>query len=313
MTDLIRVRGVQVRARHGVLPAEREAEQPFVVDLEVGCDVSAAAETDDLGKTLSYAWLAERAAEVLAGPPVNLIESLAARIADAVIMQELAEFVQVTVHKPEAPMPVAYADAAVTVRRERDRDVVVALGSNLGDRALTLAAALADLGALEGVRVRACSALVETAPVGPPQPDYLNAVALIATRLHPSTLLRAMHTIEARHGRRRSPSVEPNGPRVLDLDLIQAGDPVAGTDVTGRYGDLELPHPRAAGRAFVLAPWLDVAPSATLRTPEGVREVGALLRALPAAARAGVRPGPAWPAGRFGRGGASMPSGVTSW
>lgn len=295
MADVISVRGVHALARHGVLPQERERDQPFLVDLDVGCDLSAAAGSDDLDNTLSYAWLAEAAAGVLAGPPVNLLETLAGRIADAVMADEYVESVAVTVHKPEAPIPVACADAAVTIRRERDRDAVVALGANLGDRARTIAMALADLDAADGVRVRTVSPLVETDPVGPPQPDYLNAVALVATRLHPSSLLRAMHGIEARHGRRRDADAERNGPRTLDLDLIQVGDPAAGTDLPGRYDDLQLPHPRAAERAFVLAPWREVAPLARLHTPDGPREVAALLAALPHAVRAGVRRGPAWP------------------
>ncbi len=302
MGDVIRVRGVRVLARHGVLPTEREADQPFLADLDVDCDLVAAAASDDLDNTLSYAWLAEVAAGVLSGPPVNLVETLAGRIADAVLANEYVESVAVTVHKPQAPMPVACDDAAVTIRRERDRDAVIALGANLGDRARTMANALADLDAVEGVRVRAVSPLVETDPVGPPQPAYLNAVALLATRLHPASLLRELHRIEARHGRRRGPAVVRHGARSLDLDLLQVGDPAAGTDLPGRYGDLVLPHPRAHERAFVLTPWQLVDPNAVLRTPAGIDRVGALLPSLPVADRAGIRRGPARPSygGMFG-------------
>lgn len=305
MGDVIRVRGVRVRARHGVFPAERETDQPFVADLDVGCDLAAAAADDDLDQTLSYAWLAEVSAAVLAGPPADLIETLAGRIAEQVMRSDFVEFVTVTVHKPQAPMPVACADAAVTIHRERDLDAVIALGANLGDRARTMTTALADLDAVDGVRVRGVSGLIETDPVGPPQPDYLNAVATVATRLHPSSLLRAMHAIEARHGRRRVADTERDGPRTLDLDLIQVGDPARGTDLAGRYGDLQLPHPRAAERAFVLAPWLQVAPFAVLRTPDGPRDVADVLAALPDDARAGIRPArdhPRWPGRPAGRG-----------
>ncbi len=293
-SGLIVVRGIEAYARHGVLPEERDRAQPFLVDLEVGCDLEPAAATDDLDDTLSYAGLARLAASILAGPPVDLLETLAGRIADAVLADEWVEHVQVTVHKPEAPIGVPARDVSVTLRRERDRDVVVALGANLGDRARTLAGAVRDLAALDGARVRTVSALVETAPVGPPQPDYLNAVAVVATRLHPVSLLRELHAIEDRHRRRRGPQVEPNGPRTVDLDLIQAGDPAADTDVHGRYGTLVVPHPRAHERAFVLTPWYDVDPGAALRTTAGVRPVRELLSGLPEADRAGVRPGPPW-------------------
>ncbi len=269
--------------------------QPFLVDLDVGFDLEAAAANDDLAATASYATLAQLATDILAGPPVHLIETLAGQVADAVLCDARVEFVQVTVHKPAAPMDPVIRDASVTLRRERCRDGVVALGANLGERARTLATALADLDAMDGVRVRAVSNLVESDPVGPPQPDYLNAVALISTRRHPQSVLRELHAVEARHKRRRGLGVEPNGPRTLDLDLIQVGDPAVGTDVSGRYGALELPHPRAHCRGFVLAPWYEVDPQATLRTPHGVREVGELLQALPAVSRESLRPGPDWP------------------
>ncbi len=192
-------------------------------------------------------------------------------------------------HKPEAPLGVAVSDVAVRVRRERERQAVVALGANLGDRAATLARAVADLGALDGVRVRAVSAFVDTAPVGPPQPDYLNAVAIVTTRLHPQTLLRELQAIEAAHGRRRDEPAVLNGPRTLDLDLIQVGDPAQDADLHGVYGELVLPHPRAHQRSFVLEPWYDVQPWAVLRTPQGPVPVGELL-----AARSAQERGTSW-------------------
>lgn len=290
----ISLRGVAVMARHGVLPAEHRDPQPFLVDLDVGCDLEPAAASDDLADSICYAWLADAITGVVNGPPVQLVEVLAGRIADAVLTDERVEWVRVSVHKPQAPMPVAVRDVAVTVRRERCRQVVVALGSNLADRRGTLASALDDLRAIAGVRVRAVSELVETAPVGPPQPDYLNAVALLDTGRHPVTLMRDLHAIEARHGRRRGPDVIPHGPRTVDLDLIQIGDPSDGSDLHGRWGELVLPHPRAHQRAFVLAPWSALDPQAVLRCEGQPRAVSELLAGLPAVERRDVRPGPPW-------------------
>lgn len=135
---------------------------------------------------------------------------------------------------------------------------VLALGSNLGDRVATLAAAVDDIGAVDGVHVIARSSLVETdaiklGGVDVTAPQYLNGVVLVNTTLSPRGLLDAANAIEAAHGRVRD---ERWGDRTLDIDII---------DFDGRvYADerLTLPHPRAAERAFVLAPWLEVDPDA---------------------------------------------------
>lgn len=156
---------------------------------------------------------------------------------------------------------------------------VLALGSNLGDRAGTLAAAVAALEATPGVQVRAVSPVVETRPVGGPhQPDYLNAVALVDTTLSARALLSACQAIEAAHDRER---VVRWGPRTLDVDIVAVGR------LFSTAPDLRLPHPRAAERAFVLAPWHAVDPQAVLETPSGSRAVAELLDHAPD--RDGVR------------------------
>ncbi len=132
-------------------------------------------------------------------------------------------------------------------------DAYVALGSNLGDRAAQLAAAIAALRAHPGVRVEALSTVYETAPVGPPpQGPYLNAVARLRTRLAPRALLERLLEIEVAAGRRRG------GPRwsarTLDLDLLLYGSLVL--DERG----LCIPHPRLHERAFVLEPLCELAP-----------------------------------------------------
>ncbi|ADG73542.1 2-amino-4-hydroxy-6-hydroxymethyldihydropteridin epyrophosphokinase [Cellulomonas flavigena DSM 20109] len=132
---------------------------------------------------------------------------------------------------------------------------VLALGSNIGPAQETLRQAVADIAATPGVEVVAVSPLARTAAVGPEQPDFLNAVVLARTTLSPRDLLRAAHAVEDRHGRERH---ERWGPRTLDVDVIVHGDTLAVTD------DLELPHPRAHERAFVLQPWAQIDPEAQL-------------------------------------------------
>ena len=157
--------------------------------------------------------------------------------------------------------------------------VVLALGSNLGDRAATLRAAVSDLSRwLTDVRV---SPVVETDPVGgPEQGDYLNAVMVGRSGSSPRELLRRCRLVEAAHGRQRT---ERWGPRTLDVDVVAVGDLVASD------ADLSLPHPRAHERAFVLVPWAALDPGAVLPGPSGGR-VAAL--AAVAADAGGVRPRP---------------------
>lgn len=130
----------------------------------------------------------------------------------------------------------------------------VGIGSNLdGPRAQVLAA-FAALDAVPQTRVTGRSPLYCSAPLGgPPQPDYVNAVARLATALDPEALLDALRAIEARQGRARS---EANAPRTLDLDLLLYDATILDTP------RLQLPHPRLHERRFVLAPLLDLEPAA---------------------------------------------------
>ncbi|MBI3267901.1 MAG: 2-amino-4-hydroxy-6-hydroxymethyldihydropteridine diphosphokinase [Planctomycetes bacterium] len=154
--------------------------------------------------------------------------------------------------------------------------VYLGLGSNLGDRAGNLAAAVASLAAVPGVRVRRLSRVWETEPVGgPAQGEYLNAVAEVETELPPASLLDAVLEVEHGLGRERA---ERWGPRILDIDLLLAGDRVV------ESGALVLPHPRLAERRFVLEPLAELVPD--LRHPVAGRTIAQLLAGLPAAARA---------------------------
>ena len=172
---------------------------------------------------------AEVAAEVvglIAGPSLDLIEALADQIAVAALRHPLVQAVEVTVHKPHAPVGVAVGDVHVLVERHRDERVVIALGANLGGVQATLEAAVRALADVDGLRISGVSDLFETDPVGgPDQPVYLNAVVLARTRLAAFALLTELHSIEADHGRVRETRW---GARTLDLDLIQYGDPNSG-------------------------------------------------------------------------------------
>ena len=119
MTDLITLTGLRVRGFHGVFPEERRDGQDFVVDVVLSLDVAAAAAADDLALTVHYGELAERLAAVVEGEPVDLLETLATRLADVCLAQSRVTACEVTVHKPSAPIARAFADVSVTVRRQR--------------------------------------------------------------------------------------------------------------------------------------------------------------------------------------------------
>ena len=159
------------------------------------------------------------------------------------------------------------------------------LGSNLGDRLENLQRAVDVLDTTEGVRVLRSSRVYETEPVGPPQPEYLNAVIEVETSLDPYGLLDAALTVENEMGRVRT---ERWGPRVIDVDILTFGDQVVDEP------DLQIPHPRMHERGFVLAPLLELEADPPL---PGGRRVGTLRAGFDLIG--GVRPyGPALALGR---------------
>ncbi|MCW2725281.1 MAG: dihydroneopterin aldolase [Frankiales bacterium] len=115
--DRISLTGLRVRGFHGVLPEERRDGQDFVVDAVLTLDTRAAAAADDLARTVDYGALAERLAAVVAGEPCDLIETLAGRLAEVCLADGRAQSVEVTVHKPGAPISLPFEDVAVTVVR----------------------------------------------------------------------------------------------------------------------------------------------------------------------------------------------------
>jgi 7,8-dihydroneopterin aldolase/epimerase/oxygenase len=117
--DRITVTGIEVFAHHGVLPHERELGQRFVIDLALELDLAPAAASDDVADTVHYGELAAEVAALVAGEPVDLIETVAERVAARCLADERVHAAEVTVHKPAAPLPVVAAEVAVTVRRAR--------------------------------------------------------------------------------------------------------------------------------------------------------------------------------------------------
>ncbi len=253
--DHIYVNGLRLMALVGVLPHEREAEQPVQVDIDLEVDLVEAGLTDNLVDTANYGAISQAVADVVRTSRDVLLERLVARIAERCLQFDHVEVADVRLTKLRPPIPEDLDSTAVRIVRSRvDMKVparhraIVAMGSNLGDRVAYLRFGLERLS-----NVVAQSQVFETDPVGGPdnQGPYLNMVAVIDTDLDPYALLRRLLQIEAEAHRVR---LERWGPRTLDLDLLFYDD------VTINSEELVVPHPRFAERRFVLEPLAEVAP-----------------------------------------------------
>ncbi|MBT1163284.1 2-amino-4-hydroxy-6-hydroxymethyldihydropteridine diphosphokinase [Bifidobacterium felsineum] len=292
--DIIRLTGVSANGTHGVLDFEHQRAQPFIVDATLYLDLFAAGRSDALGDTVDYGRVAKDIVAVIEGEHVDLIEKLAQRIAERILAIKPIAKVDVTVHKPHAPITVPFTDVAVSITRVRDAQgavvpehktqsdiqvavqsaaarsteqpavhhAVVALGGNIGDVESTLRASVREMDGLSGTQVVGISPLYRTAAWGMADdtPDFLNAVVELETTLDSHELLAALQGIERAHGRNRENHWDS---RPLDLDIIDFDG------ITSADPDLSLPHPRAWQRAFVLAPWVALNPTARLAGAHG--------------------------------------------
>lgn len=315
--DVIALRGLSARAIHGVLPEEHVAPQPFVVDLALWVDGSDAARSDDIAKTVSYAEVADVVATIVKGPAVRLIETLAHRIADAIVSMERVHGVEVTVHKPEAPIRQVFADVSVTVRAGRcgesggavelSREALEAPSlpetpSLPAARALAEARLVPEARALPAVRVvLALGGNIGDAPktladaverlIDDPRIDVLDVSPLLRTMpvLAPgqapqddywNAVVLASTALGPREVLALARELEASAKRER---LERWGARTLDVDLIDYAGiemseaDLTLPHPRARTRAFVLAPWSVIDPQARL----GGERVAELLARAP--------------------------------
>lgn len=119
MSDQLAVRGIEIYAHHGVFEFERREGQNFVLDLVLGVDTAPAAVSDDLSETVDYGSLVADVRKAAEQDPVDLIETLAQRIADVCLVRDQVEWVEVTVHKPHAPIEATFSDVTLTINRSR--------------------------------------------------------------------------------------------------------------------------------------------------------------------------------------------------
>ena len=261
--DRVLIDDLRVLTVIGALPHEREIAQPLRIDLSIGLDLRNAGRSDELNDTVHYGLVCERVAEMCRDSKDILLERLAAKIADVVLEFDLVEVVDVTLTKLRPPIAEEVQSTSVVITRSRseaaappleDHEVIVALGSNLGDREGYLRFAVAELG-----NVVAMSQVYETEPIGGPdgQGAYLNMVVKVQTSLDPYAFIRRCQRIEANALRQR---IVHWGPRTLDVDMLFYDDVHINSE------RLTVPHPRINERRFVLTPLSEVAPE---RCPEG--------------------------------------------
>lgn len=261
--DRILIDDLRVLTIIGALPHERELAQPLRIDLAIGLDLRNAGRSDELNDTVHYGLVCERVVEMARSSKDILLERLAAKVADVVLEFDLVEQVDVTITKLRPPVPETVESTSVVISRTRaeaaappieDHEVIVALGSNLGDREGYLRFAVGELG-----NVVATSQVFETEPIGGPggQGAYLNMVVKVQTSLDPYAFIRRCQRIEANALRQR---IVHWGPRTLDVDVLFYDDVHISSE------KLTVPHPRINERRFVLTPLSEVAPE---RCPQG--------------------------------------------
>ncbi|MCI1983401.1 MAG: 2-amino-4-hydroxy-6-hydroxymethyldihydropteridine diphosphokinase [Bifidobacteriaceae bacterium] len=318
--DSITLRGVSEQGTHGVLDFEHEQPQTFSVDAQLFVDLSKAGSSDDLADTVDYGQIAARIAGVIKGPHFDLIEALAAHIADSILQTSAIRRVIVTVHKPQAPIQVPFDDVAVTI--ERSRDV-----GNDGERENSESRMGGEID--EGARghrtasAGSVASAAQTAASQPPVPRRA-IIAMGGNLGDPSTAMRAavvaMDGIPGNQIMGISPlyrttpwGMEEGTPDFLNavvelsttmeplelLEALQMIEAAHGRSREVHWGSrpldldiidfdgivstnptLTLPHPRAWQRAFVLAPLADVLPDAVLPGEHGGKVVD-LLAACP--------------------------------
>jgi dihydroneopterin aldolase/2-amino-4-hydroxy-6-hydroxymethyldihydropteridine diphosphokinase len=248
--DSINIKGLKFYAKHGVLNAEKEMGQFFYLDIIFYLETSLS--DDQINKTIHYGNLSTDAVAYCTSNRFDLIETLANNLAMYLLKKyPLMKKIDVTLHKPHAPITESFEDVAINVVRER-RMCYFALGSNLGDKRGYLNTAISQMEESEYLEVVKVSSFIDTAPYGvTDQPDFLNAVVKCSTILTPKQLLEFTQTLEANAKRDKK---RHWGERTLDVDILFIDYIVLFED------DLIIPHSQIQLRDFVLEPFCEIEP-----------------------------------------------------
>ena len=250
--DFIEIKGISVFAHHGVLPEETKEGQNFYIDARLYLNLEKAGTSDALEATVDYGEVSLFINTFLTTNTYKLLEAAAQNLATELLKKfDGIDMVDITIHKPDAPIPVAFDDVTVNITRKWNT-AYLGIGSNMGDKQRFVDNALCKLKQLENVKNVKCSKLLVTEPYGGVEQDkFLNGAVEIKTLYTPEQLLEELHRIENEAGRERTIHW---GPRTLDLDILFYEDIVMSTDT------LIIPHPDMENRIFVLEPLMELCP-----------------------------------------------------
>lgn len=255
--DHLRMVDMEFYGYTGCLPEEKENGQTFIVTIDMECRRIPGSVTDNLNDTVNYAELYELIKNFVTTSKGDLIENLAYEIGGIVLnYSSIPDSVSVTVSKPQAPVVGTFRTMETTITRNRFQEsrfqhsVVLALGSNMGDKEEYLKEACRKLLTSGHVDILRAGGLYETEPVGyDDQPYFYNTCLDVVTDLEPLELLDLTQKIELDLHRVRTIK---NGPRTIDIDILLYDDLQIDTE------RLIVPHPRMYERAFVLYPFMDI-------------------------------------------------------
>ena len=250
--DKIKIKNLEVFAKHGALPEENVLGQKFLLSATLYTDTRKAGQTDDLKASIHYGQVSRMLTEHVQSNTYQLIERVAESAAE-LLLEEFSALrkVKIQVKKPWAPIGLPVEHVSVEIVRKW-HTVYVALGSNLGDRQSYLEQAVNALRETAHCRVEEVSDFLETEPYGvTDQGKFLNGCLKLKTLLSPQELLDELHRIEAEAGRER---ILHWGPRTLDLDILFYDDQICQTK------ELCIPHVDMQNREFVLEPLNQIAP-----------------------------------------------------
>lgn len=251
--DKIKIRGLEIWAKHGVFPEENVLGQKFVISADLYTNTRLAGKSDDLTQSIHYGEVCQFMKTFMEEHTYQLIETVAEKLAEELLLVfEHLQGIRLEIAKPWAPVGLPLDTVSVEISRFWHR-AYLALGSNLGDKEAYLRQGIQGLQDRKDCRVTVVSSFLRTAPYGGvAQDDFLNACLELDTLLTPEELLDVMHEIEQEAGRER---LIHWGPRTLDLDIIFYDDIVYDTP------ELHIPHIDMQNRDFVLNPLAELCPA----------------------------------------------------
>ncbi len=252
--DKIEIKGIEVFAKHGVLPEEQVLGQKFLISVCLFLQTETAGKSDALSDAVNYADVAGLVKKEASERVFRLIEALAEHLAKQVLLSfpQVRE-VQIQVEKPWAPLGLSLDTVSVSIKRGW-HTLYLGIGSNLGDKRGQIEKAVSLLREDEETRVIRVSSLIETEPVGYTEQDmFLNGALFVQSLRSPERFLELIGTIEKALKRERKIHW---GPRTIDIDILLYDEEIIQTEL------LTIPHREMTKRRFVLEPLCEIAPYA---------------------------------------------------